>query len=343
MSIESSAIAGVTEPVSNVSVEDYVARRVANSLQNQEESNEVSQDESEDQEDSQEVELYDDIEDEVEDTEGDPSGNAEIDLLDLTTEQIQELAKKGKSRLLQRFGELTAQKKLLEERLLSQAPKAPINEISAIENPFRSIETVEELSAKYNELELVMNDTDRLLEDHEDYGPEDIITVGDREFTKKEIRKANRNARDSIAKYLPAQERQIAKRHELVAMGEHFSEAAKKEIPDILDETSKTGQQFRAMMSDPIVQRVRDQIPELGAQMEYLLAHAANSINGGKSKTIQAPIGSKLRVNPSSSPIGSGAMKSVKQPQKRAAEAYSKFEQSHSVDDWISARIAQYK
>jgi hypothetical protein len=342
MSKESTAIAGVTEPVSNVSVEEYIARRTGIASQQDEQAEESESDtevESEDQEaETEDTTEYIDEEEEA------SSEEAELDLLSLSTEQIQELAKKGKSRLLQRVGELTAQKRLLEEKLQQQVPAKPTKDIPQNENPFKEISDPKELLAKYGELEQVLEDTDAILEEHEDYGPDDIITVGDREFTKREIRKANRNARESITKYIPAQEKQIAKIQQLSQMEEHYTAAAKKEVPDILDTESEVGSRFTAMMQDPIVQQVRSQIPELGAQLEYLLAHAANSIFGkGKSRINAAAVGSKLKINPSSSPTGSAAVSPRSDKPKRAAEAYNKFEKSHSVDDWISARIAKYK
>jgi hypothetical protein len=342
MSEESSAIAGATEPVSNVSVEEYIARRSGIASQQDEQAEESELDtevEAEDQEaDQEDTTEYVDDEEEV------SSEEAELDLLNLSTEQIQELAKKGKSRLLQRVGELTAQKRLLEEKLQQQVAAKPTKEIPQNENPFRDISDPKELIAKYGELEQVLEDTDAILEEHEDYGSDDIIVVGDREFTKKEIRKANRNAREAIAKYIPAQERQIAKLQQLTQMEEHYSAAAKNEIPDILDPESEVGSRFQAMMQDPIAQQVKKQIPELGVQLEYLLAHAANSIYGkGKPRINAAAVGSKLKINPSSSPTGASAINSRASKPKKAAEAYNKFEQSHSVDDWISARIAQYK
>ena len=342
MSEESTAIAGVTEPVSNVSVEEYIARRIGNASNNEEPAEE-SEAESDVESEDQEVDHVDDT-DYLEEEEEVSSEEAELDLLNLSTEQIQELAKKGKSRLLQRVGELTAQKRLLEEKLQQQATSRPTKEIPQTENPFREINSVEGLLAKHTELEQVMEDTDAILEEHEDYGPDDIITVGDREFTKKEIRKANRNAREAITKYIPAQEKQIAKIQQLSQMEEHYSAAAKKEVPDILDTESEVGTRFTAMMQDPIVQQVKTQIPELGAQLEYLLAHAANSIFGkGKPRINASAVGSKLKISPSSSPIGSGAARSGSVKPKKAADAYNKFEKSQSVDDWISARIAKYQ
>lgn len=342
MSEESTAIAGVTEPVSNVSVEEYITRRSGIASQ-QDEQTEESEEDTEVEPEAQEAEAEDDTEYDEEEEEV-SSEEAELDLLNLSTEQIQELAKKGKSRLLQRVGELTAQKRQLEEKLQQQAEAKPTKEIPQNENPFRDVSDSKELLAKYGELEQVLDDTDAILEEHEDYGPDDIITVGDREFTKREIRKANRNARESITKFIPAQERQIAKTQQLSQLEEHYSAAAKSEVPDILNIESEVGSKFHAMMQDPVAQQVKNQIPELGYQLEYLLAHAANSIYGkGKPRINVAAVGSKLKINPSSSPTGASAANSRPNNPKRAAEAYNKFEKSHSVDDWISARIAKYK
>lgn len=341
MSEESTAIAGATEPVSNVSVEEYIARRSGIASQQDEQAEESELDTDVELEE-QETESDDDTE--YADDEDDASSEeAELDLLNLSTEQIQELAKKGKSRLLQRVGELTAQKRLLEEKLQQQVASKPTKDIPQDENPFRNISDPKELVAKYSELEQVLEDTDAILEEHEDYGSDDIIVVGDREFTKKEIRKANRNAREAIAKYIPAQERQIAKLQQLAQMEEQYSAAAKNEVPDILDPESEVGSRFQALMQDPIAQQVKIKIPELGAQLEYILAHAANSIYGkGRSRVKVSDVGSKLKINPSSSPTVSAGNPRNNKP-KKAAEAYSKFEKSHSVDDWISARIAKYK
>ena len=342
MSEESSAIAGATEPVSNVSVEEYITRRTGIASQ-QEEQTEETESETEEVSDDQEAELEDNTEYVDEEEEEVGSEEAELDLLNLSTEQIQELAKKGKSRLLQRVGELTAQKRQLEEKLQQQTAGKPVREIPQNENPFSGITDHSELVTKYRELEKVLEDTDIILEEHEDYGVDDIIVVGNREFTKKEIRKANRNARDSIAKYIPAQERQIAKLQQLQQMEAQYSAAAKEEVPEILDQESEVGSRYLAMMQDPIAQQVKNQIPELGAQLEYILAHAANSIFGKGKRVNTSGIGSKLKIIPSSSPSRNSAVSSRSTKPKIVAEAYNKFENSHSVDDWISARIAKYK
>ena len=335
------AIAEATESVDNLTFEELVAQRVARhtpeaeseaETEEEETQEEVEEDESSEGEDTEESES----EEEAEETEEE----SEIDLLSLTTEQIQSLAKKGKSRLLQRIGELTAQKKALEEQIKS---KPEIKEIPQDENPFREITSFDDLKAKYQELERTLESTDDILEEHIDYRPEDLIIVGDKEFTKQQIRKANRNAREALTKYIPAQQAHLAQLAQMEQMKGQYLAAAETEVPDIKDENSEVGKQFRALVSDPLIEKLRKQVPEIGYQIEYILAHASNSIYG-KAKAKQLPaVGSKLKVKPSSSPFGAGAAKSSVNPKAKVADAFGRFEKSGSAEDWVAARIAKYK
>lgn len=285
---------------------------------------------------------------EVEDPELDPEDpeQDEIDLLlSKTPEEIQQLAKAAKSRLLHRFGELTAKNKALEEKLATQGaetkplPKA----IPAAENPFSNLKTVEEVQAKYDELEKVAEDTDRILEEHEDYGAEDIITLGNKEFTKKEIRTANRNARQAMLKFLPAQAAELERVNQRKGMEEQFNAAIPVEIPEMADAESPMAKQYQAIISDPLVERVRQAVPELAPQLSYLLAHAVRSMNTKtplKSSAIAPGITAKVKVP--GSPVGAGAARSGggngKEIQKKAAQ---RFEESGSDEALVASLIAR--
>ncbi len=292
---------------------------------------EVSEDTELEESAEPEEELTDDIgEEEPEES--------DVDLLNLSPEQIQELAKKGKSRLLQRIGELTAKTKSLEEQLQKVQPAA--KEVPQEQNPFSNIQTMDDLKAKYDELEETLNATDELLDEYEDYGSDDIITVEGREFTKRQIRKANRNAKEAITKFLPAQHVHLSKLQQFEQLSAQYQEAAKKEVPEIMDEESEIGKNFKALVEDPIVAKVKEQVPEVGFQMEYLLAHAARSIFGRKSK-VPTGAGTRLKVEPPSSPVGAGAARSGKNPKAKGQEVYKRFESTGSVADWVAARIAR--
>jgi type I site-specific restriction endonuclease len=334
------AIAEATESVDNLTFEELVAQRIAR--QNPEAETEVEAEEEEQDEQATEEESTEEDESEAESEEEaeEAEEESEIDLLSLTPEQIQSLAKKGKSRLLQRIGELTAQKKALEEQVRS---KPETKNVPQDENPFREVSSIEELQAKYRELEQTLESTDDILEEHIDYRPEDIIIVGDKEFTKQQIRKANRNAREALTKYIPAQQAHLAQLAQMEQMKGQYIAAAEEEVPDIKDESSAVGKQFKALMSDPLIEKLRKQVPEIGYQIEYILAHASNSIHGGNRIKKPTAVGNKLKMKPSSTPFGAGAAKSSVSPKAKVVDAYSRFEKSGSAEEWIAARIAKFK
>ena len=331
------ATAEAIESVSNMSFEELVAQRTArqNPETESEEQPEEEVTEAEEEEipaEEEEAETEDDTEEEEEES--------EVDLLSLTTEQIQALAKKGKSRLLQRIGELTAQKKALEEKIQSQPQ---VKEVPQDENPFREIQSFDDLKTKYQELEKTLETTDLLLEEYEDYRSDDIILVGDREFTKQQIKKANRNSREALTKFLPAQQAHLMQVAQWEQLKGQYIAAAEEEVPDIKDETTIVGKQFKDLMSDPLIEKLRKQVPEIGHQIEYLLAHASNSINGGTRIKKQPAVGNKLKISPSPSPFGAGAAKSSTSAKAKGSDAYTRFEKSGSPEEWVAARIAKYK
>jgi len=337
---------GVKDSGENLSFAELLAQRAGTTeetateeeTEDTEEPTEEEEPESEESEQEESTEESEESEEEPE--EEDPQ--SDVDLLNLSPEQIQELARKGKSRLLERIGELTAKNKALEEKLSSSAVK-PEREVPQETNPFRELDSVEAIQAKYKELENTLETTDQILEEHEDYGPDDIIAVGDKEFTKKQIRKANRNAREALTKYLPAQHQHLVKLTQINAMAEQYKAAAEKDVPEIKDESSEIGKQFKVLVSDPLIEKVRKEIPELGMQVEYILAHAVRSINGKTMKAVPTGAGKKLKANPPSNPVGAGAAKSTKSSKSRIHDALNRFEKTGSVEDWIAARSAQMR
>ena len=343
MNQQSEATDGAAIPSSNMSFDDYINRRV-NNAEPEAEATESAEDTWE-EEDALEPEEVSEEQEEIVEDESEEEGEEEqeIDLLSLNPAQIQELAKKSRSRLLHRVGELTAQKKALEEKLNSQAEAKPLPTIPQESNPFRDIDTVEGLKAKYEELEKVAEETDTILEEHEDYGAEDIIVVGDKEFTKKEIRRANRNAREAMAKYLPAQSAELAKREQRKVMEQQYTALIPQEVPELADEESELSKQYKALLSDPLVEQVNKLVPDLGPQLPYILAHAIRSIHRSqKSKAVVKVAGSASKAKVPGTPFGAGAAKSgVKTAKKSAEQAYQRFQSSTSVEDWVAARVAR--
>jgi hypothetical protein len=349
MKASNPSIAGDAKPSGeNLSLQDIIALRSggeetqesAEETESEEESVEETPDEE--AEEATETEESTEEPEEEESQEEEEESSTDIDLLNLTPDQIKELAKKGKSRLLERIGELTAKNKALEEKARAFEEKQGTKEIPQDQNPFSGITTQEALQAKYKEVEATLESTDLILEEHEDYGPNDYIVVGDKEFTKQQIRKANRNAREALTKFLPAQSQHLAKMAQIETLAQQYQAAAVKEVPEIQDEESEIGRSFKQIMSDPLIARVKKEIPELGMQVEYLVAHATRSILGNKAK-IAAGAGSKLKVKPPASPVGAGAAKSGNASKGKVKDAYARFEQSGRPEDWVAARIAQFK
>jgi hypothetical protein len=48
-------------------------------------------------------------------------------------------------------------------------------------------------------------------------------------------------------------------------------------------------------------------------------------------------------VSPPASPVGSGSVKSGSNAKAKVKDAYSRFETTGSVDDWVASRIAKLK
>ena len=345
MNVQSEATDGAAIPSSNISFDDYINRRSQEVSELEAPAAEPEDESWEETEESLEPEAVSDEPEESDEevTEEEEEEEQEIDLLSLNPEQLQALAKKSRSRLLHRVGELTAQKKALEEKLSSQAESKPLPVVPQEENPFRDIESVEGLQAKFAELEKVAEETDNILEEHEDYGAEDIIVVGDREFTKKEIRKANRNAREAMAKYLPAQHAELARREQRVQMEAHYTGLIPQEVPELANEDSELSKQYKALLSDPLVEQVNKLVPDLGPQLPYILAHAVRSIHRSqKSKVAVKAAGVVSKAKVPGTPFGAGAAKSgPKTAKKSADQAYQRFQTSTSVEDWVAARVAR--
>jgi len=340
MKANQDSIAGEESSVSdNLSFSDLI-NQLSQEPQQEEESAEETTEESTEEESAveAETEAVDETEVESDEEESNEEAEGEIDLLNLEPEQIQALAKKGKSRLLERIGELTAQKKALQAKLDEAASKqAPVKSIPTEKNPFGQLKSVEEIQERYESFEQTLETTDRLLEEYEDYSLDDIIEVGNQQFTKKQIKLANRNARDAIAKYLPAQAAHLQKLENYKVAEQQWVELAKQEVPDIADEESEIGKAYNQLVSDPLVKELKDKFPDLGVQIEYILAHAANSKFGKVKKVLQGA-GTKLKVKPPASPVGAGASRQGQSQNSKYADAMKRFEETGRAEDWIAAQ-----
>jgi len=343
MSEQSESIAEDTNSVEKLSFEELVTLRTqARTPAEEDEQEEATEDEPEEEaEQSEETdEDFEEDESSEETEEEEPQG---IDLESLTPDEIKQLAAKGKSRLLQRFGELTAKNKALEEKLASQAEAKPLpRTVTDIPEPFAKLKTLAEVQAKREELEKVAEDTDRILDEYEHYSPEDVIVVSGHEYTKAQIKLARRNAQQGLLKFLPAQEAEIGKAEHRKVQGEQFDAAIPLQIPEMADEESELFKQFVAMRDDPLTEKVRQSVPELSPQFNWLLAHAANSILKSK-KPVRQPVAVTPRPKVTGAPFGTGAAKSRGDSNKeKVKKAASEYEATGSEEALIAARAARH-
>jgi hypothetical protein len=305
--------------------------------QTEEQAEAQAEEETEETETEEATEESTEDAEETDEEEETKESSSEIDLLSLSPEQIQDLAKKGKSRLLERIGELTAKNKAAEAKLAEIESKSGVREIPQEQNPFANLDTADSVQAKYKEFENTLEATDKLLEEYEDYGAEDVITVGNQEFTKRQLRLANRNAREAITKFLPAQAAHLQKLASFTEAEKHWVAEAKKEVPEINDEESPVGKAYAQLLADPLVAKLKKQLPEIGCQIEYLLAHAANS-KFGKPKSVPQGAGKNVKLKPAASPVGSNAVQKKTSQASKYQEAMKRFEESGDPQDWVVAQ-----
>lgn len=340
MKANQESTAGDQSSVSDNLSMDGLISRLSQGQPQEEETEEVETEESEEveAENAETDDLNDDLSDDTEEETTEEETVDEIDFLNLEPEQLQALAKKAKSRLLERVGELTAKNKALQAQADEAGAKQPsVKAIPTEQNPFGQLATAEEIKAKYEAYESTLETTDRLLEEYDDYSNDDIIVVGDQQFTKKQVKLANRNARDAIAKYLPAQAAHLQKLDNYKVVNQQWQDMAKHEVPEISDEKTEVGKAYSQLVNDPLVKQLKEQMPELGVQIEYLLAHAARSKFGSAKKVMQGA-GTKLKVKPPASPVGAGASRQGQGQSGKYAEAMKRFEASGSAEDWVAAQ-----
>lgn len=290
----------------------------------------------------EEAESDAEVEDYEEEAEEEP---ADIDLLSLSAEEIQELAKKGKSRLLSRIGELTARAKSAEDQLEELKASRPQREIPQEQNPFKDLVSFDDIKTKYEELEQTLEWTDTLLEEHEDYSNDDVIEVGNQEFTKRQLKQAQKNARDGINKFLPAQAQHLKRQEQVSNQAKLWADQARKEIPEIQDEESEIGKAYKGLVDSPNMQKLKDVLskhaPELGVDIEYILAHAVRSKVGEAKPKVQKGAGKKLKVSPPASPVGAGAARQGQANNSKVDALYKRFQETGSPDDLVAYQVAK--
>lgn len=269
------------------------------------------------------------------------------DIDELTDEEIAELAQKGKSGLLKRIAELTAKRKLAEEKAAAleaavQQAKQQLPEPKVENNPYANVTTVDDLQGKLKEVNEVVEWAEEILFRSEDMAASDIVaTVDGKEYTKADIRESLRKARRAKDRFIPAQFQELQARAERSNLETAFKQQARKELGWLEGEDNDVRKRYEAMVADPRLKKLKDSVPEIAPQIEYLIAHAANSMYGRREIPMEKSKGPTL--NPPSNPSTTAAApeKAEARMEKSLKDVENRFRQTGKGSDFIALRAAQ--
>lgn len=269
------------------------------------------------------------------------------DIEELTDEEIAELAQKGKSGLLKRIAELTAKRKLAEEKAAAleaavQQAKQQLPEPKVENNPYANVATIDDLQGKLKEVSEVVEWAEEILFRSEDMAASDIVaTVDGKEYTKADIRESLRKARRAKDRFIPAQFQELQARAERSNLETAFKQQARKELTWLEGEDNDVRKRYEAMVADPRLKKLKDSVPEIAPQIEYLIAHAANSMYGRREIPMEKSKGPTL--NPPSNPSTTAAApeKAEARMEKSLKDVESRFRQTGKASDFIALRAAQ--
>lgn len=344
----------------NVSMDDLIAQRTrlhsgelepepAEEQEEPEAEAEVDIESEEPIEESEEdIEAEEEESEESESDEEEVESESEFDIEafveNATPEQIQEAASKANSRLLSRIGKLTERAKAAEDEAarLKAAGPAPASLNSDIPEPIRKFDSQEKIEQAMESYERTLEITRKVLREKSDYDADDVVYEADgQEYTKAQLEAAEQGAINALSKHLPRQAKHLEDVAKYKQTNVMWVEQAKKEVPEIQDEESEIGKAYAQLLSNPNVARLKELSPELTVDLEYMFAHAVNSIKGTRKPKVQTGAGKKLKSKPTASPVGSGAARGGKVTKGRAASKYDQWAESGSPDDWVAARIAR--
>ena len=336
----------------NISVADLANRRLGQmqaKAQPQEEETQEASEEIEEAAEEVTEETQEETQEETEETTEEQSEDvlSQLDLDDMSEDDLRELADKLGSRAVARFGELTAKRKAAEERLARlesqlEDKENPLESKKIDNNPYGNLDTIEKLQAKSDEINQVVEWAEDIIFESDGYAADDVVTeVDGKEWTKKDVRQALLKARKAQKTFLPDQLKKVQAQLEGEQLAESFDARAKQELEWLDGEDNDLRKQFQATVGDErfkkLKQVIKREAPDVAAQLDYWFAHATNSIYGRKPVT-------ETKKSPALNPPKSAAPSSA-QPEKTAGrtakalkELEARFKQSGNPRDFAELR-----
>lgn len=337
----------------NISVADLANRRLGQMQAQAEPQEEEVQEVSEEIEEAAEEvaeETQEETPEETEETTEEQSEDvlSQLDLDDMSEEELRELAEKLGSRAVARYGELTAKRKSAEERLarLEASLKEKENPLDAPKkvenNPFSNIESIEGLQEKADEVNNIVEWAEDILFESDAYAADDVVTeVDGKEMTKAEVRKALLQARKAQKTFLPDQLRVLQAQAQSEQMSQAFEAQAKKELEWLQGEDNDIRKQYEAVVGDDrfkeLKKVLKKEAPDIASQLEYWFAHGVNSIYGRK-PVVEKKASLKLNPPKTGNPTAAQPEKQAGRTAKALKELEARFKQSGNPRDFAELR-----
>lgn len=265
---------------------------------------------------------------------------SQIDLDKLTEEQITKLAEKLRSKALSRYSELSTEKKQAHQRaqeLEAELAKYrnPLETAPVVPKEYASIEKIEDLQAKLQEAKATFDWAEAELDKAENLGPNDLIDTEYGQFTKVKLKELKRSALKAKDEWIPAQYSELQAKAKRAALRESYAQKARNEIP-WLETDSEQKKQYETLIKSPLIEKIRKAVPEAEADLEYVMAHAINSISGRKNIPLTNGEAKKgVTLNPPGAVKASAAAKSDDVLSKQIREVEQKASTSGSEEDFI--------
>ena len=278
---------------------------------------------------------------------------SKLNLDDLSTEEVDQLRDALRSKALARYGELTAKRKAAEERasLLERelqelkSNKNPLESEKPVENnPFADIESVKDLQEQFQEFTKIQEWAEDILDENEHSAFDDVIAeVDGKEYTKRQVKEYLKKARKAKESFLPARLKEIQDAQQREQVAKVLDEQIAKEVSWYAEPDNDTRKQLDMVLQDAAIDKIRSKVPEIAPRLNYILAHAINSIVQTKNKTSGQTASN--RVKPPSNPTGNvarGVEREGDKIKKQLNALQSRFESSGgSKEDFVALRAAQ--
>ena len=334
---------------SNISVTDFAQRRIGELAPGTEQPQEEETEEVIEQETEEVLEESVDTEEAETSEESAESEDvlSQLDLDDMSEEDLRELADKLGSRAVARFGELTAKRKAAEEKLtqlearLKEKPN-PLETKKVENNPYGNLDTIEKLQQKAAEVDQVVEWAEDLIFESDGYGADDVVTeVEGKEWTKKDVRQSLLRARKAQKTFLPDQLSKVQLRAEGEVLTKQFDSQAKQELSWLEGDDNDLRKQFEATVGDERFKKLKSVLkresPDIAAQLDYWFAHATNSIHGRK----LVGVGKKSpTLNPpkTGNPASAQSEKGMGRTAKALKELEARFKETGNARDFAALR-----